>query len=107
MAAALASDDSDPGIPTQVDPTAAIPAPPAIEGAQALRFIGLVEVRERPDPVAVLADGDDVHHGLENDVIEGRYRILAIASMSVEVEDMVRGARMTLRLSGAGVAVAK
>ena len=82
-------------------PVAATRVIPTIEGAPAIRFIGLVEVRARPAPVAVLADGDDVYHGLVNDVVQGRYRILSVGAASVEVEDVARGSRVVLQLSEA------
>ena len=75
-------------------------APPAHAGAGEIRFIGVVEARNRPGRVAVLTDGDGVYHGLVNNVVKGRYRILAIDADSVEVEDVTRGTRMSLRLSG-------
>ena len=100
-AVALASAVGSPGIPAPVAATRAIPT---IEGAPAIRFIGLVEVRARPAPVAVLADGDDVYHGFVNDVVQGRYRILSVGAASVEVEDVARGSSVVLRLSEASVA---
>ena len=39
--------------------------------------------------------------GLMDDIVKGRYRILSITAASVEVEDMTRRTRLTLRLSGA------
>ena len=48
--------------------------------------------------MAVLTDGDGVYHGLVNNVVKGRYRILAIDADSVEVEDVTRGTRMSLRI---------
>ena len=36
-----------------------------------------------------------------DDIVKGRYRILSITAESVEVEDMTRRTRLTLRLSGA------
>ena len=80
--------------------TGTMVAPPAPDRLGALRLIGVVEARDRPGRVAVLADGDDVYHGLVNDVVRGRYRILSITATSIEVEDLVRGTRTLLRLSG-------
>ena len=79
--------------------TAAIPS--ASAGLGAVRLIGIVEVRNRVGRVAVLANGDGVYHGLMDDIVKGRYRILSITAASVEVEDMTRRTRLTLRLSGA------
>ena len=76
------------------------PELPAPERADAIRFIGIVEARSRVGRVAVLADGDGVYHGLANEVVKGRYRILAITGTSLAVEDMALGTRITLRLSG-------
>ena len=65
------------------------------------RLIGIVEARNRVGRVAVLANGDGVYHGLVDDIVKGGYRILSITAASVEVEDMTRRTRLTLRLSGA------
>lgn len=73
---------------------------PASDRLSEMRFIGLVEARNRPGRVAVLTDGDEVYHGLVNDIVRGRYRILTVTVTSVEFEDMVSGTRVTLRLSG-------
>ena len=97
---ALASAVGSPGIPA---PVAATRVLPTIEDAPAIRFIGLVEVRARPAPVAVLADGDDVYHGSVNDVVRGRYRILSVGAASIVVEDVARGSRVVLLLSEAPV----
>ena len=79
--------------------TAAMPS--ASAGLGAVRLIGIVEARNRVGRVAVLADGDDVYHGLVDDVVKGRYRILSITAASVEVEDVMRRTQLELRLSGA------
>lgn len=79
--------------PTSVAPAASAPV-------DTLRFIGFVAARERPDRVAVLADGDGTYHGVVNDIVMGRYRILAVGGTSVEIEDMALGTRTTLRLVG-------
>ena len=75
-------------------------APAAAASVDALRFIGFVAARGRPDRVAVLADGDGTYHGVVNEVLMGRYRILAVGGTSVEIEDMALGTRRTLRLVG-------
>ena len=85
--------------PTTATGTTAMP--PASAGVGAIRLIGVVEARNRVGRVAVLADGDGVYHGLVDDIVKGRYRILSITAASVEVEDVTRRTRMTLRLSGA------
>lgn len=91
---------SEAGVPEVPALVAALGAIPTVEGATAIRFIGLVEVSDRPEPVAVLADGDDVYHGRADDLVKGRYRLVAIAAASIEVEDVERGTRMTLGLNG-------
>lgn len=42
-----------------------------------------------------------VYHGVVNDVVKGRYRILAVTTASVEIEDLARGNRLVLRFRGA------
>ena len=91
-------------VPGSVEPpgaTGPTPSPPAPDRVDRIRFIGVVEAHNRVGRVAVLTDGDGVYHGLVDDVVRGRYRILAIDATSVDVEDMARGTRMTLRLSEA------
>ena len=85
--------------------TGATAASPAPERADAIRFIGIVEARSRVGRVAVLADGDGVYHGLANEVVKGRYRILDVTAASLAVEDMVLGTRITLRLSRSDIGV--
>ena len=74
------------------------PDPVGVAGAP-LRLIGLVEAHGRAGRVAVVTDERGVYHGLAGDAIEGRYRIVSIDETSIEVEDLTRGARMTLSLS--------
>ena len=90
-AAERRAEPSDPATPA---------APTAPDRDAAVRFIGLVELRDRDRRVAVLADGDGVHHGAVNDVVMGRYRIVALGTTAVEIEDIARGTRMVLRPSG-------
>lgn len=73
--------------------------PPAPDPVAPIRFIGVVEARNRPGRVAVLTDGTRVYHGLVNDVVSGRYRILGISETSIELEDLAHGTRLNLRLS--------
>ena len=106
-----------PADPTPIGPTAAPAdeasvrspdrtAPPASAGAAEgvrdvrLRLIGIVEARTTAGPVAVLTDERGVYHGRAGDGVEGRYRIVSIEEASIEVEDLTRGVRMTLELSG-------
>ena len=65
-----------------------------------LRMIGLVEADLAASRIAVLTDGDVVMHGQVGDVVDGRYRIVDIASTSVEVESIEDGSRRVLRLAG-------
>ena len=99
MPAAPRSVSPAPPIPVE---TATAPAPgEARDGAAAggLRLLGFVEARDRR--VAVLRDGDGVYHGQVNEVLKGRYRVASIRAASVEVEDLPRGTRATLRADGA------
>jgi hypothetical protein len=89
-----------------------IAAPDAIDGLQPtrpfpvtlppvrLRMIGLVEPTGTAPPIVVLTDGDIVLHGQEGDVVDGRYRIINIATTSVEIELVADGSRQVLRLAG-------
>ena len=73
------------------------PPPPPIP----LKFIGLVERRQRRDAVAVLSDGKGlVVHGREGDIIDGRYRILTIGAESIEIAYADGRGRQTMRLTG-------
>ena len=65
-----------------------------------LRMIGLVESVDGSAQIAVLTDGEIVLHGREGDIMEGRYRIIDIASTSVEIESIEDGRRRVLRLTG-------
>jgi len=51
-------------------------------------------------PVAVLTDETLVHHGRAGDTVEGRYRVFSTGEASVELEDLMSGARITLMLNG-------
>ena len=78
-------------------------APPGLavnRGLTALKFVGVVRAPESAGLVAVLSDGDDVYHGRVNEIIEGRYRIVAIGATSIEIEHLQGGGRQTIRLSG-------
>ena len=76
--------------------------PTATEGAPRvrLRMIGLVDASAATGRIAVLTDGDVVFHGREGEIVEGRYRILSVGPMSVEIESVHDGRRQVLRLSG-------
>lgn len=72
------------------------PRPPALS----LKFIGVVEAPESAGRVAVLSDGQHVYHGRQNEVIDGRYKILKIGVESIEIEILNGGGRRTIRLTG-------
>ena len=101
LAAAGASGAVPAAIAQLLNSPAASPplAPPALPSAAPFRFIGIVEVRGRNRRVAVLADGDGVHHGGVNDVVLGRYRIVALGAAAVEIEDVADRTRLVLRPS--------
>ena len=82
--------------------TADSPASDASAGAVSsdLRLVGIVEAPRTAGPVAVLTDARGVHHGRLGDAVDGRYRIVAFEDAAVEIEDLVRGERMTLRMGG-------
>ena len=65
-----------------------------------IRLAGIVRARGRVGPVAVLTDADGVYHGIVSGIVKGRYRILVVTTESVEIEDLARGTRLALPLSG-------
>ena len=69
------------------------------EGSR-LKFIGIIEAPDSVGTVAVLSDGRSVYHGRQDDIIEGRYRIVRIGVESIEIEVFDGGYRRTLKLSG-------
>ena len=66
----------------------------------AIRFLGVVEAPESVGLVAVLSDGGVVRHGRVNDVVGGRYRIVALDRTAIVLERVRDGERRTLRPSG-------
>ena len=78
--------------------TAAAPAAPRVIDTR-LRFIGIVDV-PATGRVAVVTDERGVYYGRTDDVVDGRYRIVAIETTSIEIEDLTRGVRLTLRPGG-------
>lgn len=103
---ALPAASTSPAVPADIaqllnSPEASAPlaAPPAVESTFPVRFIGIVEVRGSHRRVAVLTDGDGVHHGGVNDVVQGRFRIVALGDAAVEIEDLARGTRLVLQSS--------
>lgn len=81
--------------PPPTSPSVATRVPPV-----RLRMIGLVDASVVAGRIAVLTDGDVVFHGREGEIVEGRYRILSVGPMSVEIESVNDGRRQVLRLSG-------
>lgn len=73
---------------------------PAGAASSGLRLVGIVEAPRTAGPVAVLTDARGVHHGQLGDAVDGRYRIVAFQDAAVEIEDLARGERMTLRMGG-------
>ena len=71
------------------------PAAPAAD-ALALRVIGVVDAPAGVGRVAVVTDGRSVLHGRPNDVLQGRYRVVAIDEASVTIEPLPDGSRQTL-----------
>ena len=86
--------------PVLPEPAGMNPPIPAVVRRVRLRMIGLVEAAITAARIAVLTDGDVVLHGQEGDVVDGRYRIIAITSTSVEIESIEDGSHQVLRLAG-------
>jgi len=73
------------------------PGPPAIT----LKFLGLVERREKSERIAVLRDAvGHIFYGAEGAIIEGRYRIVRIGAESIEMSYLDGQGRQTIRMSG-------
>jgi len=72
------------------------PPPPPIP----LKYVGLLGAAAQTDRVAVLSDSrGNPFYGREGDIIEGRYRVVRIASDSVDVAYADGRGQQTLRLS--------
>lgn len=69
------------------------PPPPPID----LKFFG-TEVNSQGKRRAFLLHGDDVFLASDGDIVQRRYRILAVSANSVQVEDMTNNNRQTLPL---------
>ena len=87
-------------LPGDGEPTPTFPSAGEVEPSVRLRMIGLVDAPETAGQIAVLTDGDVVFHGREGEIVEGRYRILSVGPMSVEIESVDDGRRQVLRLAG-------
>ncbi len=70
------------------------------EDPAALRFIGVLEAPESAGRVAVLTDGAGVYHGRVDDVVGGRWRIVALDRAAVVLERSGSGERLTLTPGG-------
>ena len=81
------------------EPPPAFPSVADVAPGVRLRMIGLVDAPETAGRIVVLTDGDVVFHGREGEIVEGRYRILSVGPMSVEIESMDDGRRQVLRLA--------
>ena len=86
----------EPRVPPVAVPTGP-PSPPAIP----LRFIGLLDAPAQAGLVAVLSDGrGNVFHGKEGDIIEGRYVMVRVGPIAVDLSYLDGRGRQTIRLSG-------
>ena len=70
------------------------------EDPAALRFIGVLEAPESAGRVAVLTDGAGVYHGRVDDVVGGRWRIVALDRAEIVLERSGTGERLTLAPGG-------
>jgi hypothetical protein len=81
-------------------PVPAGPPPPPATPPITLKFIGIVEARERSLKVAVLSDAFGVYYGREGETVLGQYKILRIGAESLEIAYLDGRGRQTIRLSG-------
>lgn len=89
-----------PVAPSPVLPTVPVqpqgpPPPPPIS----VKFIGVVSRRDI-GKVAVLSDGKNVYYGREGEIVDGRWRIVAIGEESLQIEYADGRGRQTVRLTG-------
>ena len=70
------------------------------EDPAALRFIGVLDAPESAGRVAVLSDGAGVYHGRVDDVVGGRWRIVALDRAAVVLERADTGERLILTPGG-------
>jgi len=87
-----------PAVPvTPVVPPGPAPPPPPIP----LKFIGIVDAPAQGGKLAVLSDGRGAPlYGHENDVIDGRYKIIRIGVESIDISYADGRGRQTIRLTG-------
>lgn len=73
------------------------PPPPRIP----LKYIGdMVDPKDIGKRIAILSDSRGVYYGRENEVIEGRYRIMRIGVESIELAYLDGRGRQTIRQTG-------
>jgi hypothetical protein len=89
-----------PGPVTTTTSVPAGPPPPPPVPPINLKFIGILDVPGRGQKIAALSDGRNTFHGVEGDIIEGRYRILKIGVESIEIAYVDGRGRQTIRLTG-------
>ena len=74
-----------------------VPPPPPIP----LKFIGILDVPGQKKKIAALTDSKgSVFHGMEGEIVEGRYKILKIGVESIEMSYIDGRGRQTIRLTG-------
>jgi hypothetical protein len=84
-----------PGLPSGPIIPAGPPPPPPIT----VKFIGVVSRRD-VGKVAVLSDGKNVYYGRQGEIVDGRWRIVAIGEESLQIEYVDGRGRQTVRLTG-------
>jgi len=76
------------------------PGPPPLAPIP-LKFIGIVDAPAQGGKLAVLSDGRGAPlYGHENDVIDGRYKIIRIGVESIDISYADGRGRQTIRLTG-------
>lgn len=84
-------------------PTAPAPVGPPVPAGPppiALKFIGIVDAPAQGGKLAVLSDGRSVFYGHENEVVDGRFKIIRIGVESIELMSVDGRGRQTIKLSG-------
>jgi len=87
-------------VPSPVAPVPTAPSGPPPPPPITLKFLGIIDSPSRGQKIAALSDGRNTFHGVEGDIIEGRYRILKIGVESIEVAYVDGRGRQTIRLTG-------
>jgi len=86
-------------------PAPAVPVTPLVPPGPPppipLKFIGIVDAPAQGGKLAVLSDGRGAPlYGHENDVIDGRYKIIRIGVESIDISYADGRGRQTIRLTG-------